>query len=1230
MQSNSLFNYISHTCEFFLKGIYMKKNIQVCLFTSKISPITNPKEHKPINIIEVYDDIRSGKFKDKTDDVRNCLPDENAYKKAKSKLPVVSFSGIFNNNESVTNATFLKSSSRIILDFDNLPNIDEVQSILMKLPFIEAVWISPSGKGLRTSGDGLKAIAVLPSGIIKSNDDNNFAFAQIYAYFYEKKIALDESKNTVKEQMGLDTSGKDVRRACFLCHDPDLFYNPNAIPFELNPNFIDPNKTKQRSKNTKSSVKYQSTGSVNHSHQPFTVSNNMTFKTISSMLENPKQGGYHTARYNSFMMLGGLVNAGVLDKSLYVDLMKISDSICDAAGDNHFTRRTETKACEDGYQCGLDNPVIIENDTSDTFTADEIKAFKTKISSNKLDAGERMLTSCLNVNSGIFTADGKVFRLDKDKLIYLKQGKGSLNVLCHFNEVDDVVAAGHTAYGVANHDDAKKCSNVLHQICPKGEFSIYCPNLDGLWLIAVSRYTTRIHNTLKSLNFKYDQIQRSPTEITDVFNGSTLHDKKREITLIANDYVAKNYQAYMLGGVNIYNVASHVMGHKKQKFTTQYPDFQKHIESLINKTPSIIQDFKKLDNNVQKVMQQSFCVTSLETISFEESMIKTHGVFCMFDPEGSGKTQRIKTAFNDYSGRFLAISASEALCDEMARVLDSTHYKINAGLLSKGRHNNRLVSCLNSLNKYIISTFNESVDVCFIDEILSVFDALVNGNHIEEPLRLELYKEIILLIKNIPIIYIADANCNQAVIDFITSIRPDVYRIESNFTLYKKPKVVMYSKIDEWLEVMIRTCSTSSNVDENGCTTIMCDSKEMAYKIEIQLIQAGIARKSIALLHGANKGGDDFRKYNSEFMSDLSKSLITYKVLLATPVIASGVSLTESVKEDAFCYFSGHQCLQHYSQMANRNRLTKTLHIFLADINKYEEPLLDTEAQYYSDVTSLDKYKLKRDQQNKQVDSNKLEIFIRMMQHKGYDITWSANNKVEPTNNKSVVNDQYKKEAVERIHQANIKLILSFEENRNSLNQKSNKTQRDSSDVERLNMTLLFAEDAEIDTWEKLKVKHESCQILTSYEIVRTDQRILKTLDRELISLETKKDNFSDKKDLLIAIDGMIRNPSLLYIRNTLKRLCKDKTKFSKVCNINLTVLDKELANNKISDRKLMTTFSRLCKNTFGITYKKTANKWVKIEAFDYKKYDEKRQKCGISLLKPDESDYAKLKRYLS
>ncbi len=166
-----------------------------------------------------------------------CIEDAEEYKKIKSKLPVIYFTGTFLNQK---NSGIKKGSGYQIIDFDGYPNPNILKSERNKIesnPFTYVCFLSPSGKGL-------KVLIKIP----KTTDNSIYN-----AYFKATKQHYNSTY--------FDSNNKGIARACFYSYDPDLFLNDDAKLFT---NKVDDKKqlTKLQPLNSNLNIEIEDTKTV--------------------------------------------------------------------------------------------------------------------------------------------------------------------------------------------------------------------------------------------------------------------------------------------------------------------------------------------------------------------------------------------------------------------------------------------------------------------------------------------------------------------------------------------------------------------------------------------------------------------------------------------------------------------------------------------------------------------------------------------------------------------------------------------------------------------------------------------------------------------------------------------------------------------------------------------------------------------------------------------------------
>lgn len=164
-----------------------------------------------VNGVDCLKKFKTGEgFSETITEIRELAKDKDKNKEQitelKKSLPVAFFCGEFKDNPVKKN--FLKHSGLLVLDFDNI-DIAKLKEQFKKRTFTFACFEGPSGNGL-----SLKVLIRIP----KVKDDAEY---QLMFKFFQDRMPQ------------LDASGKNINRACFYSHDPEIYINENATEFEL-------------------------------------------------------------------------------------------------------------------------------------------------------------------------------------------------------------------------------------------------------------------------------------------------------------------------------------------------------------------------------------------------------------------------------------------------------------------------------------------------------------------------------------------------------------------------------------------------------------------------------------------------------------------------------------------------------------------------------------------------------------------------------------------------------------------------------------------------------------------------------------------------------------------------------------------------------------------------------------------------------------------------------------
>lgn len=202
----------------------MNKIFRMSLFMPPISPIRDQSTGKntkgatltPLRTVEsaeVYKLITSNeRLAALTLEVRKAAlqGDKNACRLLKQQtLPYVTPCGVFTRRRS---DCLKESSGLVVVDIDHLESAEEAHFLRQKLfddPYLHPVlvFVSPTGHGVK---------AFVPY-TFEQGASEGVRWAMNYVHcMYDT--------NDRQSGKGVDTSGKDPVRACFLCHDPNALF----------------------------------------------------------------------------------------------------------------------------------------------------------------------------------------------------------------------------------------------------------------------------------------------------------------------------------------------------------------------------------------------------------------------------------------------------------------------------------------------------------------------------------------------------------------------------------------------------------------------------------------------------------------------------------------------------------------------------------------------------------------------------------------------------------------------------------------------------------------------------------------------------------------------------------------------------------------------------------------------------------------------------------------------
>ncbi len=168
-----------------------------------ISFFTTIADKSPRSIpLERFYNIIKNKTHQKCIEKIRAATDKAQVSELKKGLPAVTLSGVFKGGHKAEQ--LVERSGLMQIDFDGV-GVEHVKQTLMADPYTVMAFVSPGGKGVK--------------GVVKYEGDHLQAFNALRDY-YAEKYGLD-----------MDKSCKDICRLCFLSHDPQAFYRPEAPVF---------------------------------------------------------------------------------------------------------------------------------------------------------------------------------------------------------------------------------------------------------------------------------------------------------------------------------------------------------------------------------------------------------------------------------------------------------------------------------------------------------------------------------------------------------------------------------------------------------------------------------------------------------------------------------------------------------------------------------------------------------------------------------------------------------------------------------------------------------------------------------------------------------------------------------------------------------------------------------------------------------------------------------------
>lgn len=282
-------------------------------FFKNFSDILNPHQ---TSLQTALDRIKNGASKDKILEIRRKVAINEPYDIDKSNLPFVVFSAAKtkevvakkrdkNGNEYMTHredSSVVKHSGVFAIDFDKC-DIPNKMDQLKKDPYVLAVWLGPSGKGV-------KGLVKCPESV-----ENH---TQYYTAFLDR-------------YPDLDSTSRNIGRGQYESYDPNIFVNWNSLVWDKKLTEEQRKKNKEKDANKRG---------------------NKIISTAVGMVRASYDGTKHESLRNAAVLLGGYIATGRVNEE---EAIKVLEDEIKAKNPKDFGGAQNT--IRDGIEFGKSRPL---------------------------------------------------------------------------------------------------------------------------------------------------------------------------------------------------------------------------------------------------------------------------------------------------------------------------------------------------------------------------------------------------------------------------------------------------------------------------------------------------------------------------------------------------------------------------------------------------------------------------------------------------------------------------------------------------------------------------------------------------------------------------------------------------------------------------------------------------------------------------------------------------------
>jgi phage/plasmid primase-like uncharacterized protein len=287
-------------------------------------------------------------------------------------------------------------------------------------------------------------------------------------------------------------------------------------------------------------------------------------------------------------------------------------------------------------------------------------------------------------------------------------------------------------------------------------------------------------------------------------------------------------------------------------------------------------------------------------------------------PMGTGKTERaIKLAINS-ANRAAHILPRISVCDDAATRLNIEHYKHVDNIVAL--YTNKMVSCVNSMgadrfSKDQVSWF-ENLDVLCLDEASQILPQITQLGRAQR--RKANYESMCKAIRTAHCVLVADADANEYLVEELRKINPErkivLIDVKHNVSVNKRWGINFTDNTKLNIEHIIRSAAQGERC------LVATDNRTRALEIEeaIRTIQP-----NASILNVHREPTAEAKERIDRFYKDPNAEVVQYDVLIYSPAITSGVSITVQHFQKHFGVFTGIVKANDIFQMLGRDRTAR-------------------------------------------------------------------------------------------------------------------------------------------------------------------------------------------------------------------------------------------------------------------------------------------------------------------